>query len=156
MSECIHGLERSACDICSPRQTPEPTRRPSAPRTARTLASRSAPSVNPTSVRSADARCYLVVHRDRLGELLAAGPLGDEAGWKPELGEAGAFDPFRWPDAQEAGRGSELVVLVSTVADPDALQLVAVANEPARKAVAATLDAAGRRVRLALNPAWFA
>ena len=107
-------------------------------------------------VRSTPARRYLVVHRDRLVELLAAGPLDDESGWRAELGEAGAFDPIRWEDAGLAERGAELVVLVGSGADPDRIELVAVANQPARTLVAEILREAGRDPRLVLNPAWFA
>jgi len=160
-AECIHGLEPEACDLCSPRRV-EAAPRASAPR-ARSAANRSPRASAPVKaaepamrVQQATSRRYLVVHRDRLGELLASAPIDDEAGWRPELGEAGAFDPIRWEDAALADRGAELVVLVGSGPDPDHLELVAVANQPARTIVADILREAGRSPRIALNPAWFA
>jgi len=154
MTECIHGLELDACDVCSPRRAPEPVK--PAPRTRTVSTTRATNAAPGVAVRSAGARRYLVVHRDRLAELLAAGPLTDESGWRAELGDAGAFDPIRWEDAARAVRGTELVVLVGGGPDPDHLELVAVANQPVRAAVADVLAAASRSPRLVLNPAWFA
>ena len=82
-------------------------------------------------------------------------PLSDDAGWRTELGDDGAFDPIRWEDASAATKASELVVLVGSGEDPENLELVAVANQPARTIVAEILRAAGRSPRLVLNPAWF-
>ncbi len=157
-TECIHGLEAGACDVCAPRRAPEPAPRRAAPRTRTAVAPTSRPGKpsHGLAVRTTSSRRYLVVHRDRLEDLLSAGPLTDESGWRAELGEGGAFDPIRWDDARGAERGAELVVLVGSGSDPDHLELVAVANQPVRSAVAAILEAAGRRPRLVLNPAWFA
>lgn len=154
VTECIHGLEDGACDVCTPRRAPEPAR--PAPRVRAASPTRAPKAAPGMAVRTSGTRRYLVVHRDRLAELLAAGPLTDESGWRADLGEAGAFDPIRWEDAGLAERGTELVVLVGTGADPDHLELVAVANQPVRGTVAEILAAAGRSPRLVLNPAWFA
>lgn len=157
-AECIHGLEVGACDVCHPRQV-EPTVRP---RSASTRARTAAPVTRPgkpspgIATRTTTTRRYLVVHRDRLAELLADGPLTDDSGWRADLGEAGAFDPIRWDDARRAERGTELVVLVGSGVDPDHLELVAVANQPVRAVIADVLRDAGRSPRLVLNPSWFA
>ena len=155
-AECIHGLEAGVCDVCNPPPAPV-----APPRRAKTRTPAAAPPIRAgkplpaVAVRNVAARRYLVVHRDRLAELLAAGPLTDESGWRSDLGAAGAFDPIRWEDARRAERAAELVVLVGSGTDPDHLELVAVANAPARTVVSAILTVAGRSPRLALNPAWF-
>jgi len=93
------------------------------------------------AVRSADARRYLVLDIDELEDVLETGPLGETEGWRLELG---------------APTSRERVVLVSALSDPDALVLLGVANEPARRRAAEALRAAGRSARVVVNPAWFA
>ena len=147
MSECIHGLERDVCDVCSPRQAPE------RPRAARTPAPRARPAAVPaaTSMRTnrVEQRVYLVIALARLAEVLAA---LDEQDWRSELGSA--TDAFRWPDASEVARPADLVVLVANLAGE--LQLLAAANEPSRRAVREELQSLGVDARVVLQPSWWA
>ncbi len=147
MTECIHGLETAMCDVCSPRATPEQVR---SPRVTRTAGARSAASSVGIKVNAAEQRVYLVVSRDRLGDVFATLPDED---WRSELGSVN--DPFRWPDASGVERASDLIVLVAMLGEPGVLQLVATANEPARRAVREQLDEAGFDVRVVLQPAWW-
>lgn len=153
MSDCIHGLEIDVCDVCSPRRAPE------RPRTARAgagparvpRAAASHPPSAPAAVRTnrVAQRVYLVVARARLAEVLGA--LGEQD-WRSEVGVA--TDAFRWPDAGGVERPADLAVLVADLSGE--LQLVAAANEPARRLVREELDAAGVDVRVVLQPAWWA
>ncbi len=150
MTECIHGLETAMCDVCSPRQTPERPKVSRAGSGAGRAQKAAAPPAGPSQlkVNRAEERVYLVVARDRLGEVL---PTLADAEWRSDLGSA--TDPFRWPDATVVERPSDLVVLVATFSGE--LQLVAVANEPARRATRDVLTAAGVDVRIVLQPAWW-
>jgi len=139
-AECIHGLELGDCEVCAPREAPEPRRQ--APRaSARSRIAAGTPKPATASVRSTDPRRYLVLPIDELEDVLEAGPLGEAEGWRLELG---------------APTSREHVVLVSALADPDAIVLLGVANEPARRRVADALKAASRSARIVVNPAWFA
>jgi len=152
VSECIHGLEIEMCDVCSPRRAPEPPRATRAPRAARTpRASAVRPPASPVGVGvgRSEQRIYLVVARERLAEVLD--DLANQD-WRSEVGSA--TDAFRWPDAATVERPADLAVLVATMSGQ--LQLVAAANEPARRAIREVLDAAGVEVRLVLQPAWWA
>lgn len=151
-AECIHGLDLAVCDICTPRSVPEPVRRApvhsAGPRTPRGASGR--PASGPgIQVQRTEQRVFLVVAVGRLADVLSALP---EQEWRSDLGSA--TDRFRWPDASEVDRPSELVVLVATAASGD-LQFVAAANEPARRAVREHLDAAGVEVRVLLQPDWW-
>ena len=148
MTECIHGLETTMCDVCSPRAIPEPVR--AARGSARTAGARSPSSPIGLSVNRAEQRVYLVVSRARLAEVLTTLPDED---WRDDLGAVG--DPFRWPDAGGVEKASDLIVLVAALGTPGQLQLVATANEPARRAVREQLDEAGYEVRVVLQPAWW-
>ena len=75
-----------------------------------------------------------------------------EQEWRSELGSA--TDAFRWTDASLVERPSDLVVVVANLAGE--LQLIAGANEPARRAIREELEAAGFDVRVVLQPAWWA
>lgn len=148
VTDCIHGLDLAVCDLCSPRQAPE-SARPPMPR--RTAANRSATSKPGMKVASVEQRMYLVVARSRLAEVLPG--LAEDDGWRLELGEAA--DPFRWADAGAVERPSDLVVLVSAASAPGELRLVAVVNEPARRAVRDELASVAVDARVVLQPAWF-
>lgn len=150
--ECIHGLDIAMCDVCSPRQAPEPPRRAAVRRQAppRTGRASTTPSTAPGVRVDAAQRVYAVVAIDRLPEALDR--LADQE-WRTELGSA--TDPFRWPDAADAQRPGDVVVLVATAAD-GALQLVAAANEPARRTVRERLGDAAADTRVVLQPAWWA
>ena len=147
VSECIHGLESDVCDVCSPRRAPE------RPRAARVSAPRArsapAPAVASTRTNRVEQRVYLVVARSRLAEVLGA---LDEQDWRSELGSA--TDAFRWPDAAEVERPAELAVLVANLAGE--IQVIAAANEPARRAVREELALAGVDARVVLQPGWWA
>jgi len=100
-------------------------------------------------------RLHLVVRIDDLNELLGAGPLTDELGWRDTIG-IGAIDSILWPVSTEVERPAELAVIVSSLDDPDAIQFIAVQNEPARARVKQAIGASARDdVKLVLNPAWF-
>lgn len=145
MTECIHGLESDVCDVCSPRRAPERPKAASAPRAP---AARVVPPAAAVRTRHVAKRVYLVVARERLGEVLER---LEEQDWRSEVGSA--TDAIRWPDASHVERPADLVVLV---ADLDgALQLVAAANEPARRAVRDDLEAIGTDARVVLQPAWW-
>jgi len=157
MAECIHGLDPVACDICTPRQAPEPKREPVRRTVNRTTAATrsTAPATPPVRVSAAARRLHLVVRLDELAELLAAGPLTDELGWRDTLG-LGAIDTILWPVANKVERPAELAVVVSSLDDPDQIQFIAVANEPSRTKAKQALAASARDgVKLVLNPAWF-
>lgn len=145
MTECIHGLQIDVCDACSPRQAPERPR-------VITRAVSGSPRVpsGPVGVRGnrVENRVYLVIARTRLSEVLSA---LDDQDWRPEVGSA--TDAFRWPDASEVERPSDLVVLVANLSG--ALQLLATSNEPARRAVREELDAIGVELRVVLQPTWW-
>ena len=153
MTECIHGLALDVCDVCSPRRAPErprTTRAGSGPaRVPRAAAPR--PPSAPVGVRTnrVQQRVYLVIARARLAEVLTTLA---EQDWRSDVGSA--TDAFRWPDASEVERPSDLVVLVADLAGD--LQLVAAANEPARRETREALDSAGVDVRVVLQPAWWA
>lgn len=149
MSECIHGLESDVCDVCSPRQAPE---RPRAARAPRASAARAKPAPAPAAAalktNRVERRVYLVAARSRLRELL---PVLADQDWRSELGSA--TDAFRWPDAAEVERPADLVVLVANLAGE--LQLLAAANEPARRAIREELKGSGVDVRVVLQPGWW-
>ncbi len=145
VTECIHGLEIGDCEACTPRPTPgetgaarpsERTRRPAG--TTRPVATKAAPDV---AVRAADNRRYLVVGIDELEDVLGVGPLTESDGWGLQL---------------DAPTTRDQVVLVSALGDPDDIQLLGVANEPARRRVFDELRRLGRTTRVAVNPSWFA
>ncbi len=149
--ECIHGLPIGECEVCSPREIPATGARLSAPAVrAKRAPARAAGAPRPgtsssgapgVAVRAVDARRYLVLDIEELGNVLAGGPLGESEGWRLELG---------------AETTRDRVVIVSTLSDPDALQLLGVANEPARRQVSEVLRDTGRVARVVVNPAWFA
>lgn len=147
MSECIHGLELVVCDVCTPRQVPERPKPVRASSSRSGAASAPAPGVS-RSVR-VEQRVYLVVAISRLGEVLDS---LDTQEWRSELGSA--TDAFRWPAASEVERPADLVVLAANLAGE--LQLLAAANEPARRAVRDELEASDLAARVVLQPAWWA
>ncbi len=151
MTDCIHGLDIALCDACTPQQAPESARPAMPRRTAGTRPPTAAPARPGVKVNQAEQRRYLVVARSRLVEALTG--LDGEDGWRLELGTA--FDPFRWRDAGDVERASDLVVLVAASPAPGELRLVAVANEPVRRSVRDELDSVAVDTRVVLQPSWF-
>lgn len=95
-----------------------------------------------------EQRVYLVVAVSRLVKVLAS---LEEQEWRSELGSA--TDLFRWPDAAEVERSADLVVLVANLAGE--IQLLATANEPARRTVREELEASAIEARVVLQPTWW-
>ncbi len=92
MTECIHGLELSRCDLCSPKVLPKPD--PAARTVTRTVTKRTPPgsrrtagaSKRPASV--AEQRIHHVTHVSNLEGILRSGGLfadGSDGGTAPTL-----------------------------------------------------------------------
>jgi len=139
--ECIHGLDIAVCDVCTPRTVAAPAPRAGAQRRSRPApptGARRAQGQGAAAVRSAAAdRVYLTVQADEVVEALET---GEEAAWRIEA-----------PSEVLAGR-----LVVVAMRDGLVPQLVAVPNEPSRRAVRDALAAAGRDIRVVVQPAWFA
>jgi hypothetical protein len=82
--ECIHGLDKALCDLCTPK--PVPKVEPSAPKVVRPRSasrSRVAGAAGP-SVQSADQRIYHLTHMRNLPAILTSGCLlADTQGAQP-------------------------------------------------------------------------
>ncbi len=139
VAECIHGLELTECEVCTPRQLPDELLQRLAPRSSRHAGAPKPSSAAAVAVRAAETRRYFVVAIDELADVLAS-PLTEDEAWRLEL----------------IPTDREQVVIVATLADPDGIQLLGVANEPARRRVTDTLRGTDRSPRVVINPAWFA
>lgn len=150
MSECIHGLELAACDICSP--APKPVVERPLPRQR---AAAKAPAARPLKA-TAPRRLHVVLPLDELADLLADGELVDPIYFVgPE--------ELAWGERRRAADAARNVVLVTTavaVAGLDdlpltAVELIAVANTVAQERVRELLALTSYSPRVAVFPPWF-
>lgn len=148
MTECIHGLDRELCDICSPKKAPE---RVAAKRVAPVRASRPAPLK-----AAVKRRLHVVLSLDDFADALASGTLDDPIYFVgPE--------ELAWAERRRAADATQQVVLVvasSAVAGLDtmplaAVELVAVASNAAQQRVRELLALTSLSPRVAVYPPWF-
>jgi hypothetical protein len=111
IDECIHGLDVTRCDLCSPKPTPAPgtTATPPRARTRRTPTTRTGAPSGSASPRQAgkpinvgDQRIHHLTHIDNLAGIIAEGLHADaSAQWdfRPEIDISSA-------DTREARRGA--------------------------------------------------
>jgi len=148
MTECIHGLDRELCDICSPKTAPE---RVAVKRAAPARAARPAP----LKARAA-RRLHVVLSLDDLADALAEGSLADPIYFVgPE--------ELAWAERRRAADATQQVVLVvasDAVAELDvmplaAVELVAVASTAAQQRVRDLLALTDFSPRVSVYPPWF-
>ncbi|MGX5680503.1 DarT ssDNA thymidine ADP-ribosyltransferase family protein [Schumannella luteola] len=78
MSECIHGIEGTMCDVCFPKEKPQPARRTAPVRAARATTSApraGATPARPAMLRTGELRVYHVTHVRNLPAILEDGAL---------------------------------------------------------------------------------
>lgn len=149
MTECIHGLDFAACDVCSPKKSPVVERPAPAPRAART------PPARPLRAKAPE-RLHVVLTLEEFADALAEAELVDPIYYVgPE--------ELAWAERRRSPRALELVVLVvsaEAVRDLDvlplsAVQLVAVANNLAQDRVRELLAMTELTPKVAVHPPWF-
>lgn len=154
MAECIHGFEAGMCDICFPRQAPEPTPAVRTARSARTAPPRSpvqrrspsAPAGTPAKVPPfASRRLYHVTPLMNLEAILLDGELqAIGSGFTPDIDVAAALVRELRAHA-DVGDGRHVADFVPFFASPDAerwAELREGAAEPHWSAPARALAAA--------------
>ena len=148
MTECIHGLDRELCDICSPKQAPE---KPAVRRAAPARAARPAP----LKARAA-RRLHVVLSLDDFADALAEGALADPIYFHGPT-------ELAWAERRRAADATQQVVLVvasDSVAGLDlmplaAVELVAVASNAAQQRVRELLAVTDFAPRVSVYPPWF-
>lgn len=148
MTECIHGLDRELCDICSPKKAPE---KPVVKRVAPVRAARPAPLKS-----TAPRRLHVVLSLDDFADALAEGALVDPIYFHgPE--------ELAWAERRRAADATQHIVLVvesAAVAGLDAMpiaaiDLVAVASNAVQHRVRELLGLTSFSPRVAVYPPWF-
>ncbi len=153
VTECIHGLELEMCDICTPRPSGDSrppasaTRTRSAPSERRRAAGLSSirqtetarVSPGPSVRRTGGDRVYLTVELEELVAALGSAEDAEDAEWRTEP-----------PEGVLPGR---VVVVALDSLEP---QLIAVPNEPARRAVRDAVATDRSELRIVIQPNWFA
>ncbi len=148
MTECIHGLNRELCDICSPKKPPE---KPVVRRAAPVRTTRAAP----LKARAA-RRLHVVLSLDDFADALAEGALADPIYFQ-------APEELAWAERRRAADATQQVVLVvasDAVAGLDllplaAVELVAVASNAAQQRVRELLGMTDFAPRVSVYPPWF-
>lgn len=152
MPECIHGLELSACDSCSPKPQAPP---PVAVVRARTPKASSVPVRRAAVTRDAQ-RLHVVLTLDEFADVLADTELVDPIYFHgPE--------ELAWSERRRAADALRQVVLVTTrvaVSGLDtlpisAVQLVAVANTVAQERVRELIAMTAFTPKVVVHPPWF-
>ena len=149
MTECIHGLDFAACDVCSPKKVPVVERAETRPRTPRTPPARSLHAKAPQ-------RLHVVISLEEFADALAAGELADPIYY------VGPEEPA-WAERRRSPRALDHVVLVvsaDAVRGLDtmpftAVQLVAVANNVAQERARDLLAMTSFTPKVAVHPPWF-
>jgi hypothetical protein len=149
MTECIHGLDFAACDVCSPKKPPVVERTAPMPRTTRAPAARSLRAKAPQ-------RLHVVLSLEDFADALAAGELADPIYYSgPE--------ELAWTERRRSPRALENVVLVVSaeavrgldVMPLTAVQLVAVASSVAQDRARELLALTDLTPKVAVHPPWF-
>ena len=149
MTECIHGLDFTACDVCSPKKAPVVERPSPQPRAARTPAVRSLRAKAPQ-------RLHVVLSLEDFADALAAGELVDpiyyvgpeELAWAERRRSPRALEDLVLVVSAEAVRGLDVMPLT-------AVQLVAVANNVAQERARELLSLTELTPKVAVHPPWF-
>ena len=149
MTECIHGLDFAACDVCSPKKVPVVERAAPKPRVARTPPARSLRAKAPQ-------RLHVVLTLEEFADLLVEGELADpiyyagpeELAWAEQRRSPGALEQVVLVVSAEAIRGLDTMPLT-------AVQLVAVANNIAQERVRDLLAMTSFAPKVAVHPPWF-
>jgi hypothetical protein len=149
MTECIHGLDFAACDVCSPKKPPVVERTAPMPRTTRAPAARSLRAKAPQ-------RLHVVLTLEDFADALAVGELADPIYY------AGP-EELAWIERRRSPRALENVVLVVSaeavrgldVMPLTAVQLVAVASSVAQDRARELLALTDLTPKVAVHPPWF-
>lgn len=145
MTECIHGLEGTQCDICFPSAAPDPIRRPAttrpAPRSTSTRPAASRPTTSrpaAAAINPAEVRAYHMVPISALADIVDAGALDAETGAAALLSDLGR----ELRSTAEVGDGRSVASFVSFSLSPDSTrwtQLRSGASEPTWSATARSI-----------------
>ena len=149
MTECIHGLDFAACDVCSPMRARVVERVAPQPRVARSAPARSLRAKAPQ-------RLHVVLSLEDFADALAAGEILDpiyyvgpeELAWAERRRSARALENVVLVVSADAVRGLDVLPLT-------AVQLVAVANNVAQERARELLALTELTPKVAVHPPWF-